>query len=68
MITIDMTQTARGWGAAEYAEVQAWCIDNIGELNDGWDSSYFYSIGGDRMIFLFDHNEDATMFALKWLT
>jgi len=68
MISINMTEAAKHWGKTGYFDVQVWCIDNIGEMNNGWDSSYSYDPSGDRrLIFLFDNDKDATMFALRWM-
>ena len=57
----------------DYAEIQDWCLENLGEFDDKW-----YKLGIDpagmvlshltpKTIWYFKEEKDAVLFSLRWL-
>jgi hypothetical protein len=54
-----------------YPEVEAWCIDHVGEWNEDWfrlrhDIAAVLGSGNHKQHYFFKTEQDCTMFMLRW--
>lgn len=61
------TKFTWGTSAEEFAEMREWLLNNIGEPKVDWMLGYDSPPNQDSMYIQFIKEEDAILFALKWL-